>query len=191
MINLLPPTEKEAIYKDRRMRAVIVFLGAIAFAFSAGVFLLLPSLFLAVTKEKSEQDQIGFLRNTTPVLQEKDSLIEATRAVSRRVGILEKNDFFEISSLVNEVFFLRGGAVKLTGFFYEQTEDKLGKVSQKFTIKGTALSREVLVSFSRAIGESPFFSDVELPVSNLVQSAEIPFSLALIIVPNLSFDKDN
>ena len=183
MINLLSPTEKEEIYKDRRTRALIVFLGALVCVFSAGFFLLLPSVFLAVAKEKSEQDQVEFLKKTTPVLQEKDPLLEATRAILRKIGILEKNDFFEISPLMTEVLSLRGTSVTLDGFFYERTEDKSGKASHKLIIKGESASREALVSFSRALERSALFSDAPLPVGNLVQNMEIPFSLTLTIAP--------
>ena len=158
MINLLPPVEKEKIYADRRTRALIVFLGMIAFAFSAGFFLLLPSVFLVLAKEENERDQIDFLKRTTPVLQEKDALIEATRAISRRTGILEKNDFFEISPLMNEILSLQKDTVQLTGFFYERTEEKSGNISRKLTVKGGVPSREALVSFSRALEESASFA---------------------------------
>lgn len=183
MINLLSPTEKWAIYKNRRTRALIVSLGALVCAFIAGFFLLLPSVFLALAKEKNEQGQIEFLKRTTPVLQEKDSLIEIARAISRKVGILEKNDFFEVSPLVTEVLSVRGASVTLDGFFYERTEDKSGKISRKIIVKGEALSREALVSFSRALEKSVLFFDAPLPVSSLVQSAEIPFSLTLTLAP--------
>lgn len=183
MINLLPETEKERIYADSRARAFIVFLGALVFAFSAGFFLLLPSVFLVLSKEKSEQEQIDFLRKTTPVLQEKDSLVLTTRAVSRKIGILEKNDFFEVSPLIAEILSLQGQSIHLTGFFYERTEDKSGKILDKITVKGDSASREALVLFSRALEGSAFFFDVALPVSNLVQSEAIPFSLALALSP--------
>lgn len=184
MINLIPAEEKDWLYKDRRTRVYIVFLVAIAFALSAGFFLLLPSVFLVLAKEENEQNQIDFLKKTTPVLQEKDALLESTRAVSRKIGILEKNDFLSISPLVAEILSLQGASIKLTGFFYEKTEEKSGGASRKLIIKGEAGSREALVSFARALEASPLFDDAPLPVGSLVQGAAIPFSLTLTIAPD-------
>lgn len=186
MINLLSTTEKEMLYKNRLMRALVVFLGALTFAFAAGAFLLLPSVFLVLAKEKNERNQIGFLKKATPVLDEKDALVERARVISRKIGVLEKNDFFEIAPLVNDILSLKKKTARLTGFFYERTEEKSGGISRELTVKGTALSREALVSFSRALEENPAFSGVELPVSSLVQSVGIPFSLTLTLAPEIS-----
>lgn len=186
MINLIPAEEKDWLYKDRRTRAAIVFLGALACAFSAGFFLLLPSVFLVLAKEENERDQIDFLKRTTPALQEKDALVETARAISRRTGVLEKNDFFEISPLVEEVLLLRKETLLLTGFFYERTEGKSGDISRNLTVKGEAPSREALVSFSRTLEKSASFSGTELPVSSLVQSTKIPFSLTLTLAQEVS-----
>ena len=179
MINLLPTDEKREAYKDRVSRAFIVLLGMAGAVFAVGALLFLPSLLLVVAKEKNVRNEIELLNKTTPILQEKELLLGKTRLVNQRIILLENNDFFEISPLVEAARALKGNAVHLSGFFYEyKAATKTTAAAHTLTVNGTADSRDALVSFSRALEESPLFSAVSLPVGNLIQSTAIPFSLS-------------
>ncbi|OGG73053.1 hypothetical protein A3A38_01900 [Candidatus Kaiserbacteria bacterium RIFCSPLOWO2_01_FULL_53_17] len=181
MINLIPNEEKRLVYKERLARAIVVFLAEAALLFTAGALLVAPSVLLVATKESAGEERLALLKKTTPVFQEKDALLQNVRAVQGKIIVLEKNDFFEVSPLVTAVLAMDTGAIRLSGFFYEQKKGKSGTATNILTVTGEAGSREALVSFTRALDESPLFSEVSLPVGTLVQSSAIPFSLPLTL----------
>ncbi|MEI7765738.1 MAG: pilus assembly protein PilM, partial [bacterium] len=54
-------------------------------------------------------------------------------------------------------------------------------ISEKINIIGIAKDRDTLNQFKKSIQESPYVSNVELPITNLEQKADIPFSLSFDI----------
>ena len=182
MLNLILPDEQAYAYKNSLMRTGIVFLGGLAFIFCAGILLLIPSVILIRAKEADEARALLFLKKATPVLQEKDSLSLTARTLSGTLAVLEKNEFFEISPLVTAVLASLPKEVRIREFVYAQVEKKAG-VTHTLSVKGTSASREALVSFSRTLEDHAFFSEVTLPIGDLVEMTDIPFSLAMTLTP--------
>lgn len=58
------------------------------------------------------------------------------------------------------------------------TELSLPSPEQILTVKGTAQSRKQLNSFKKSLDESRFLSEVKLPLTNLEQKENIPFSVS-------------
>ena len=178
-INLLPLEEKQELRKQALLRAGIVFFVAVTILFLAGAALLVPSVFLVVAQEKNIREGIAFLEKNTPILKDKGGLLEATRAVERKRIILQKNDSLALSPRISATLARKTFGVRVTGLLYEKTEEKKGVELEKFIVEGVSSSRDALVSFAKALEDDAFFENVELPVGNLVQSKDIPFSLAM------------
>jgi hypothetical protein len=50
-------------------------------------------------------------------------------------------------------------------------------LTEEITVSGQAMNREVLNQFKKTLQDSPMFTDVQLPITNLEQKESIPFSL--------------
>ena len=193
MINLLPPLIKLRIRRWYRARLAIVALLLLFVVILIGTVLLLPSLFLSLVKEYSGTERIMLAQELIPV--EKNIEIEKnTRLTNKKISILSQKDAnIILLPVINSILEKKpasptsqGGlaGISITAFLYEkvassETDKKI--TPQKILIKGFASNRETLVSFADELRNISLFSDIDLPISNLVKSADIPFIITAFL----------
>lgn len=176
MINLLPEKEKKYIQKEYVLRVVGVFLSGFTASIITGAILLSPSYFLSRAKENEIEYRFAIMQESEEVSEE----AEIKKAFSETMEKLSALDT-QIQTPLYEIF----SAVLLhkpDGVVLEGMELKRGAQgdSSSVEIAGTALTRDDLLSFSRILEESEFFTEVVLPVSNLAHDRDISFTLDLI-----------
>ncbi len=178
MINLIPNQEKKKKIRYFYYRLLVLFLVMIGFSFFVASLALLPAYFLSSSKNNIIAEKLNAQKNqTVPLLDEGIEIV--VKDINAKLSLLEsaeKNKFLVSEKVFNAVFAKKTSDIKITQISYEnnQTKDK------KIIIRGTAPSRESLLSFRRALEESKSFKTVDLPISNFIKGSDIQFYLSLI-----------
>lgn len=173
MINLLPPNGKKRVVVDYwiRVLSVLCILLGVSFLFTSA--LLLPTYFYLsfqahaldiseldlsqdVMSFKELEDEINIANDISDVLNETPRYIEASRVIE------------EINTFAGEQIFVSNISI-------EKRDSQIIAVQ----VNGVADDRVSLVQFRDDAEANEFFSEVELPLSNLAQDRNIPFSLSL------------
>jgi hypothetical protein len=177
MINLIPNEEKKKMSKDFYLRLTTMsftMLGVSLFAISIAM---LPSYFIASTEKN--------IIDTKLEMQKKEISLpnQGTLAIigdlNNKLNLIanaEKSKFIYSERVLNEIILKKIPSIKITEISY-QSDITLGT---KISISGKAPSREVLLSFRKALESDVNFSQVDLPISNFVKGSNIVFSLTLI-----------
>lgn len=190
MINLLPSSEKEKLRREYRLRlAVVVLIVLLVILFIANIAVvssfIMSSVKLSVTKEQKEEIQNSESgkkrRELTRLAQEvnyqADFLHEGNKARSPSSAaqtILENlGEYITLSAILYKA---EGGAVG-------DQEDEEAKKSATFQVRGVATNRTQLVEFRDRLQASSVFTNVVLPVSNLVSDENIEFTVELAVRP--------
>lgn len=184
MINLLPLKEKKKIYQLYFIRLSIVSLFLLLIVLIVGTVLLLPSLFLSVVKERSAAERVLLAREALS-LEEGRNVEAIIASVNKKIGILALAP--GVSATLNKAFRTiidrQPEGLKITGLLYEK--DVLGDTGRgKIFIRGISSERDALIAFADLLKKESLFSEVDLPVSNLIKSEDIAFSITVFLNEN-------
>ncbi|OGI71356.1 hypothetical protein A3B84_00635 [Candidatus Nomurabacteria bacterium RIFCSPHIGHO2_02_FULL_35_13] len=177
MINLIPNEEKKKMSKDFYLRLITMFFVMLSVSLLIASILILPSYFFSSieedvidTKIKSQEKSISLPDpNTLMIIKDLENKLNS-------VENYEKNKYVFSTKVINEIILKKIPNIKITEIFY-QNDPQTGK---KISISGKASSREVLLSFRRALEDDAAFSKIDLPISNFVKGSDIKFYLSLI-----------
>lgn len=168
-LNLLPPTQHTAIKKERIYSTVENFLSI----FLVVLIVIASLLFLikkTLEKNLSELARQGVQANIkTSELNNKIQEINDTLKVIEEIQKKTKT----ISPFVLEFSQIIPKEVKTTSF-QVNTEDSSVK------IKGLAKTRNALLKFKKNLEASDKFTDVKVPLSNLLEKEDIEFEISCV-----------
>lgn len=174
---LLPDREKKALQSEYRARALIVFCSVISSAIIVGIVFLLPAYLNARNKEQAALRDISSLQNaagrnstTTAELAEDSALLSLTNASPSSLGMRRT-----VSSFVADIIALRG-SVSLDAISIDNSSTSTVSI----VIQGVASSRNDLLSLKQRILNASPSAKVDLPISGLVKSRDIQFSMKII-----------
>lgn len=177
MANLLPREELTTVRRERRNRIVVVSLTALLVTIILGGIFLIPSLILSRTKALSAERKIE-LTQSFITQREESGVLSDVRAIQSKIvrleGLLSQHTVSEILAALDES---TPPGIVLLSVGYERNPD----APDDLTIKGTAATRDTLLTFSRRLEREDLFRDVDLPVSNLAASTNIAFSLTVAV----------
>jgi len=183
MINLLPPLIKSKIRREYKARLAIVALLLLFVTILIGTVLILPSLLLNLVKEHSGAERIMLAQELIPV--EKNIEIENnTRLTNKKISILSQKDVnIVLLPVINSILEKKPAGISITAFLYESAaaDSSEEEILQKMLVKGFASNRETLTSFADGLSDLPNFSNIDLPTSNFVKSADIPFIITAFL----------
>ncbi len=181
MINLLPIEEKVKIKNLYKVRLAIVSCIAAAvtlFVFSVFLF---PSFFLAGVKEEATRERRELVLKSISVIEAKHTEEEIQKTASQLAVVATRDDVSDsLSRFISAVAKRTTRGISVTGFYSQKTEGGRYGVN-KLIVSGTARDRAALLSFVDALRNETIFSRVELPVSNLVRSEDISFSVIIFL----------
>ncbi|MEK7089102.1 MAG: hypothetical protein AAB913_03150 [Patescibacteria group bacterium] len=177
MINLIPNEEKKKMSKDFYFRLVTMFFVMLSVSLLIASILILPSYFFSSieenvinTKLKLQEKFVSLLdQNTLKIISDLENKLNL-------VENYEKNKSTFSTKIINEIILKKIPNIKITGIFYQNDS----QTSKKISVSGKASSREILLSFRRALEDDMAFSKVDLPISNFVKGSDIKFYLSLI-----------
>lgn len=178
MINLIPNEEKKIMVEGFYYRIAATFFMALGMTMVILFSILLPSYILSVEKKNFINDKL-ILQTTEPVSSDDKEVTMFINTLDQKLSLFEKtekNKFLFSERVINEILSRKLSNVKISQISYVNNKDA-GTMS--VNISGTAPNRETLLSFRRALEESAFFKNVDLPISNFVKGSNIKFSLNL------------
>lgn len=167
--NLLTKEEKKKLRKE-----YVIRLGAVAtFAVAAGVLAGIVALFPAYINLRTDltlllEEAARFEADSAEeVARPFTALANTGNLVARLDSVLGAE---AVSDITTNIFDLRPTGIAITAISYERDTSRI-------SIEGIAETREALVGYVRAVRESPHFSDVTDPISDLARSADLSFRL--------------
>lgn len=140
----------------------------------------MPSYFFSSVKNNIINTKLENQKED-PVSTSDQQLLDVTKSLSYKLGIIEraeKNEFSVSRNVIDAILLKKMSDIKITNIFYDNDPVK-GKI---ISIQGNAPSREVLLSFRQALEDDKSFKQVDLPISNFVKGSNIKFSLSLILI---------
>jgi Tfp pilus assembly protein PilN len=176
MLNLLPEENKKELAIEYRRRRAMVSLGFLAALFLATLLLFLPALIVSYNKKNQVSNNYQLIK-VASTIRDYDSLRTVIDDVRSKLLLLKPSDnrayiHDELQAIISQ----KSRAISITGFDFKPAPPA-GKT--EISLIGKATSREELVAFSRALEQSPLFSKVEVPVSDLVRGRDIDFSIKI------------
>ena len=184
MINLLPLKEKQKIYQLYFIRLSIVSSFLLLIALIVGIVLLLPSLFLSVVKEHSSAERVLLARKALS-LEEGRNVEAIITSVNKKISILTlaSGVSLTLSKAFRAIIDRQPEGLKIIGLLYEK--DVLGDTGRgKIFIRGISSGRDALIAFADLLKKELLFSEVDLPVSNLIKSEDITFLITVFLNEN-------
>lgn len=177
MINLIPKEEKKKMIKDFHCRLAAVFVIMLDFGILVALFSILPSYFISSVKNSSVSAKMETPKLDLPSSSEKDSLALAKDINNELILVdqFKENKFLLSVNVINAILLKKSPDIKITQILYENNKIK----GKKISLVGTASSREVLLSFRKALEDDLAFKDIALPISNFVKESDINFSISL------------
>jgi hypothetical protein len=178
MINLIPNEEKKKMSKDFYLRLVTVFFVMLSISLLIASIVILPTYFLFSEEEDSINTKLELQNSESIPLLDQNTLI-VIKDLGSKLNLIEntqKNKFVFSQKVINEIILKKIPSIKITEISYQNNS----QTGRKINISGKAPSREVLLSFRRALEDDVAFSKVDLPISNFVKGSNIEFYLSLI-----------
>ena len=172
MLNLLPREEKKHLEREFWGRLSIVILGGVMVTFIIGLTLLLPSLFLSKIREQALIEQSSKLGDVS-TKEKRSALIGLLQETRGKIDILyEKEEKTSLRTIFDTILSHRNRGITITGIYSTKGNDAVS-----LTLEGIALRRDSLITFSESLKDDSFFTDIQLPVSNLAEDRDIPFTI--------------
>ncbi len=176
MSNLLPQKEREALQNEYNVRVIVVALTLVSTSIFIGAILLLPSFFLTQSQTESIKRQASVLEESISS-RTQDNIEKEISATQEKLSILSPKDN-QLSGIIRDIIDTKSKNISLSSFFFESN----GLNTALLTIRGVALTRDNLVSFSRDLQHNSMLSNVSLPVSDLAANRNITFSMIMNVI---------
>lgn len=178
MINLIPNEEKRQIVKDFYLRFTTVVFIMLGLSFVVASISILPAYFLSSVEENFFNSKLELQKNELIPANDQNTLI-IIKDLKNKLNLIEnaqKNKDAEFSQkVINKILLKKMPNIKITEIFYQKDP----QTGEKISVNGKASSREILLSFRRALEDDVSFKKVDLPISNFVKGSNIKFYLTL------------
>lgn len=173
MINLLPSEGKKKVIISYWMRVVSVYFMLVGIAFLVVGALLLPTYFYISfqTTALGGGEEAG----GEGVLNFKELEAEIDLANDLSAVLTETPMYIDVSEVISEIQSFAGSKITIQTIAIE----KDGQIVSSVVVTGRAADRASLVAFRDDAEANRLFTEINLPLSNLAEDQDIPFSLSL------------
>jgi len=175
MISLLPVGTVEA-YKYQKIKTFIVLIRNISIGVSIFFLFAFLAIYFYIFSLSQTIKNVSSNVIVSPIskdMAEKEALIQRINSIST-VGASILSSTVNWSILIDEI---NSRVISgITVFSFGATS-----VSEKVYISGIASNREILNKFKKTLQDSTYLTSVELPITNLEQKGDIPFSVTFMI----------
>jgi hypothetical protein len=179
MFHLLPDSDKKILHREYNARVLLVILGFVFLTILVAGILLLPSYVLTRSREQVALARDQDLSQSSKVQQGQtvNTTLTNDQTLLTVLAPATASTTESFSAIVQTVATDASSDAKIDSFFYSASPQAPVTV----TINGMGTSRESLVAFSHRLENEPAFASVVLPVSDLAQDSNIPFSIQIIL----------
>lgn len=177
MVNLISQKNRRALNRRYYVSLATTLLLAVIAVVVVGGVLLIPSYFAARTSADSYERYRDALEGAVG-LKEREYVSTSISALNERVRIMEDYAGSPFTAdFVDTLGERLSSDIAVTALSFNRGE---GGAAVAFS--GTARTRESLLAFVESLRESPSFTDVTLPVSQLVVEENASFSIQAVYV---------
>jgi len=184
MINLLPPTNKEELKKERTFHLVLI-LGALVVLFFVSISLLLLSIRIYVSGEIQIQEVLVELQRE----EDEGSPFAKIRSLNNDIKGLDS--FYQNQVVFSDIIVRISSAapeqVHLTAFNYTPSSGGSGRsatqTNARISLIGFAATTEDLLMFREKLEQDDMFGDFNFPSSNWNVENDINFSFDFEVNP--------
>ena len=175
MISLLPVGTVEA-YKYQKIKTFIVLIRNIIIGVSIFFLFAFLATYFYIFSLSQTIKNVSTNALVSPIskdMVEKENLIQRINSISV-VSTSILSNTVSWSTLIDEI---NSRVISgITIFNFGATS-----ISEKIYISGIASNREILNKFKKTLQDSTYLANVELPITNLEQKGDIPFSITFMI----------
>ena len=173
---LLPPKERKWLRHEYHVRAWIVALFAFSVAGTIGVASLFPAFMRGTLEERFQLQAVARLEQNKNAsgAAEVEKQLASDRALLVNLSTYTDRKF--LSAEIEHIASLKGNNL-LSSLSIESNEEG----ASRLVVQGLSPTRESLLSFKTRIENQKPGTTVSLPISQLARSANIQFSLEILI----------
>jgi hypothetical protein len=177
MINFLPPEAKAAVRKEYVIRTGSVWAVLLALVALIGAALLIPTYVLLLGQLDALAMEVVETENATSAEAYKiaHSALEKAQTLALQLRVDDTGP--TPSQVLRETQKAQTNSISISGFSYQYSDAAPTAVE----IRGVAATREALAQFSAALERNPLFARAEVPVSDLAEARDLPFTLAITL----------
>lgn len=178
---LLPEKQIRALKREYRVRLLIFLLFFMSCSILVGVLSLTPAFVSSYLEEKGLMNMI-ILAEKNKKVQQTGNLIKDFSKSNEMVKRLKENKSSIIfSDIISNIITYKPQGLSIRSFSISE-ENTTGTSTIVAIIQGKSSSRETLVLFKDRLESDPLVSKVELPVSDLVKSKDISYSIKVSFI---------
>lgn len=177
MINLIPPKAKKSLAIEYWMRVVSVWMILWAITLVAAICILLPAYVLI--SSQVEVYATSAAEASQKVASYENVSVALVRASQEARAVMDESEVVRFSEYVSLFRSLEGDTVQISEIDLERAVNGFAPAR----LSGVAVDRQALASFRDRLQAQDVVESVELPISNLAQDKDIPFSLLVEIKP--------
>ena len=177
MRNLLPIESKKVIRREYMLRITGIGLIFVFFVFLFSSVFLLPSFFLSIAKEESVRDSAEIVRKSVELREQNSADILLEEAKQKLELLSVSKESILVQDVIKKISGGKTVGLSIRGISYMDISGGRHRV----VLTGIAKERDSLLSFSKYLEQEELFTDVRLPVSNLIKDKDIEFSIEVEI----------
>lgn len=172
MFKLLTDKTKEKVMHEYVLRRMIVIMCSLIAVFFIGIIGILPSYVLSNARQNEVLERTRVMNSIGQEGGKPDLENWLLQTNERLRELSPKLDTDRPSDFVDKVISQSLKGVRITGFSWIKTGDSI-----VLSVGGVATDRQTLLMFERRLNASGYFSEVTLPISNLVKDKDIDFQI--------------
>ncbi|MEN9523974.1 MAG: hypothetical protein RL536_43 [Candidatus Parcubacteria bacterium] len=172
--SFLPEVEQKILIRGYHVRVAVVLLFLISLAGLIGIGSLFPAYISGFTEEQSQNKLVASIKKNTDadnVSRLRDELLTD----AKRINSLLVATPFQPSDVIEQIVTLRG-VTRITSI----SVNEIGSTTATLTLQGVAPTRESLVDLKNRLESVTAGHKVDLPISGLAKSKDLPFSFNIV-----------
>lgn len=175
ILNVLPQEVKNRNKKNYWKRFISMFFNVLAVSFSVAILLLFPSFFFSKQKEVIAENRLESFNLANPDL-DNNNIDEIVKDINFKLDKLSKYKNSDIvGDVIVEILKNKPKNVSFEQILFNKRADGVSVVE----IHGTSPDRDSLRSLKANFESNLIFENVNLPVSNFIESKNINFNISM------------
>lgn len=176
LTNLVPASAARALRREYFVRLATMSLGLATLAIAVHGVLLLPAYLYAHAEANREQAQLDRMAASASTAQERavKAQIASVQSDIAYLGRLSKQP--TASGAIRAVLAVPHPGIRLSGFTFTAPASD---AQAGMAVSGTASTRDALRAYAASLGQLPYVSKADLPISAYAKDSDIPFTVTL------------
>ncbi len=175
MLSFITDTNRKKVSLEYFSRVMIIFFASLFAITLILIALFVPSTFSSKYKNQTLTAQLSSIQNVYKNSgEDPSSLIKKLNSLTRL--FINKNNVSSYPDIIQKIISIKGSSIKLNSIMISG-QDSVRQIS----ISGKALNRDALTGFDKALKTDGFFSNINLPISDLIKNDNPSFTITMTL----------